>query len=203
MYSKKSGLIIGFHGCDETVRDAVIKGEELRPSVNSYDWLGNGVYFWESDPLRAYEWAEMLSKNPSSSVKTPAVLGAVIDLGHCLDLTNRGSVQFLQMGYQVLKKQFDIMKKTMPQNKNISGNNDLLLRYLDCSVIQTLQTTLKNSAELGMPFDSVRGLFIEGKPAYEGAGFSEKTHTQICIVNPNCIKGYFLPREKDLSFPNP
>jgi len=29
-----------------------------------------------------------------------------------------------------------------------------------------------------------------------GAGFKEKNHIQICVRNRNCIKGYFLPREK-------
>ena len=44
------------------------------------------------------------------------------------------------------------------------------------------------------PFDSVRGLFSEGAPVYEGSGFRKKTHVQICVRNPNCIKGYFNPR---------
>lgn len=79
-------MVIGFHGCDKSVRDAVINGENLKPSQNDYDWLGNGIYFWEADPYRAYEWAVEASKRKDSSVKEPAVLGAVLDLGHCLDL---------------------------------------------------------------------------------------------------------------------
>jgi hypothetical protein len=46
------------------------------------------------------------------------------------------------------------------------------------------------------PFDSVRGVFIEGQPLYPGAGFHDKNHIQICIRNPNCIKGLFLPRDE-------
>ena len=46
-------------------------------------------------------------------------------------------------------------------------------------------------------YDSVRGVFIEGREAYPGAGFKEKTHIQLCIVNPNCIKGFFSPRCAD------
>ena len=46
------------------------------------------------------------------------------------------------------------------------------------------------------PFDSVRGVFTEGKRPYPKAGFKEKTHIQICIINPNCIKGYFSPLSK-------
>ena len=53
------------------------------------------------------------------------------------------------------------------------------------------------------PLDSVRGMFTEGKAVYEGSGFMAKTHCQICVINPNCIKGYFLPREIDKNYPLP
>lgn len=62
MYSKKMSMVIGFHSCDISVRDAVINGEELVPSCNSYDWLGHGIYFWKSDPQRALEFAIESSK---------------------------------------------------------------------------------------------------------------------------------------------
>ena len=45
-------------------------------------------------------------------------------------------------------------------------------------------------------FDSTRAVFIEGGPAFEGAGLFERTHIQICIRNPNCIQGFFMPREE-------
>ncbi len=43
MYSKRAGLILGFHGCDESVRDSGVskKGVILTPTENDYDWLGN------------------------------------------------------------------------------------------------------------------------------------------------------------------
>lgn len=204
MYSKKTNLIIGFHGCDKTIRDAVINGDELKPSLNSYDWLGNGMYFWEADPVRAYEWAVQSSKRKNSSIKNPSVLGAVIDLGNCLDLMNRQSVQVLQLGYEWLKKSYTISGIPMPVNKNIGNNTDMLYRDLDCAVIQKIHSTIIENEEINIaPFDSVRGLFLEGKAAYEGSGFAEKTHIQICIVNPNCIKGYFLPRELNEQYPIP
>lgn len=204
MYSKKTSLLIGFHGCDKKIRDAVINGGELKPSLNAYDWLGNGIYFWESDPQRAYEWAEQASKRKGSSVTMPAVLGAVIDLGNCLDLTNRQSIPVLKMGYSWLKKSYEDSEKTMPENRNVGSNTDFLQRDLDCAVIESIHKMLKTMPELGIPpFDSVRGLFIEGSEVYEGACFREKTHTQLCIINPNCIKGYFLPRELNKLYPIP
>ena len=204
MYSKKTGLVLGFHGCDETTCNRVINGGNLKPSKNDYDWLGNGMYFWETDPIRAMEWAEQAAKRPSSSVKNPAVIGAVIDLGNCLDLTNRKSQPFLRLGYEKLQEYCLKNGVEMPRNDNVGNNKDELLRRLDCAVIQMIHATIQLEQNSGiMPFDSVRGMFVEGGPAYKGAGIMEKTHTQLCIVNPNCIKGYFLPREQDNAYAIP
>ena len=90
MYSHKYNLIIGFHGCDEKIRDKIVAcSTTMEPSDNDYDWLGHGLYFWENNQERALEWAQLLKENPQSGkskITTPAVLGAVIDLGYCLDL---------------------------------------------------------------------------------------------------------------------
>lgn len=76
----------------------------------------------------------------------------------------------------------------------VINSADLLRRNLDCSVLESLHAGRMVSGE--MPYDSVRGVFVEGKPLYEGAGIYDKTHVQICIRNPNCILGFFLPREQ-------
>ncbi|UPK68548.1 hypothetical protein [Chitinophaga filiformis] len=43
-------------------------------------------------------------------------------------------------------------------------------------------------------FDTVRGVFTEGGPAFTGAGILEKNHIQICVRNLNSIMGFFVPR---------
>lgn len=45
------------------------------------------------------------------------------------------------------------------------------------------------------PFDTVRGMFTEGHPLYDGSGFHEQSHVQIAVRNPALIKGVFLPPE--------
>lgn len=149
--------MLGFHGCDKSVRDAVVNGENLVKSPNTYDWLGNGFYFWENNEERAFQWVQNLASNPKSKVTAPSVLGAVIDLGNCLDLMSSSSVTTLQLGYNFLKSSYEKTNTRMPENRNVGISTDLLLRPLDCAVI-------------------------------------EKTHVQICVVNPNCIKGYSIPR---------
>lgn len=81
MYRTRNNLLIGFHGCDESVRNDIVAGKiPFKPSTNSYDWLGNGMYFWENNLSRAYDWAVRSMENPQNNmqiIKKPAVLGAV------------------------------------------------------------------------------------------------------------------------------
>lgn len=96
--------------------------------------------------------------------------------------------------------------KVLPVNKDAKDdvNKDKLLRYLDCAVIEHMHNEfgkfVKNNQELithpqGSIFDSVRGAFLEGGPAFKGSGIHSKTHIQICIRNPNCIRALFKPKK--------
>ena len=203
MYSARGGLILGFHGCDASVMESVVAGESmLRESRNVFDWLGHGIYFWENSPSRALEFAkEQLHRtNRTSGVGAKhAVIGAVIDLGQCLDLLDFGNLTYLKSAYEMLVKTREYSGLELPQNRKTSDSHDLLLRDLDCAVLETLHyyRGLNNQP----PFDSVRGAFWEGKELYPNAGFREKDHIQICVRNPNCIKGLFVPRKEDSKFP--
>ena len=197
MYSKLPNLVLGFHGCDETVYEQVIcQGKHLKQSENSYDWLGHGIYFWENSYERAWDWAQ---KSPK--IERPAVIGAVIDLGKCLNLTDYASTEILKRGYAILQLRCQNANQEIPKNKPSQRTSDILLRDLDCAVIQQIHDfhTLHNIE----PYDSVRGIFVEGQPIYPGSEFREKTHVQLCIVNPNCIKGYSQPLQRDKEYSLP
>jgi hypothetical protein len=201
MYSTRSGLTLGFHGCDKSVADAVVSGSTfLKASVNDYDWLGHGIYFWENSPSRALEFAEHLHKHPNQSkapIKTPAVIGAVIDLGYCFDLLDYQNLQLLRKGYHALLR--SKIDGKLPRNRSIGNVGDLLLRDLDCAVVDGVHFLMRQRGR--QLFDSVRSVFYEGGELYPNAGFREKDHVQICICNPNCIKGFFVPREMDYDYP--
>ena len=197
MYDKLPNLVIGFHGCSQkTYEKVILNNQQLKSSENSYDWLGHGIYFWEQNLQRAKEWAKRRHG------KDAAVMGAVIDLGNCLNLTDSASSEYLKTGYSVLKALCDIDGTKMPENRESLKTKDILLRDLDCAVIMQVQDIY--SGNPGVPaFDSVRGVFIEGGAPYPGSAFNDKTHIQICVCNPNCIKGYFAPRSKDNRFSMP
>ncbi|SDF61520.1 hypothetical protein SAMN04487996_111282 [Dyadobacter soli] len=190
MYFARPGLLIGFHGCEQQVRDSIVFGEPMTPSSSIYDWLGRGLYFWENNHERALDFA---SNHPTQKIKTPAVLGAVIDLGQCLDLLDTQYLRLAKMSYDNLVTAANTSNGQVPRNKDVKGSNEKLLRELDCAVIENIH--LIQSQSNGTPFDSVRGVFVEGGELYDGAGFHEKNHIQICIRNPNCIKGFFIPRQ--------
>lgn len=127
MYSTRPGLILGFHGCDITVRNEVLYGKaELNFSENAFDWLGNGIYFWEYSLVRAYEYACAISKRKyhNNNIKTPAVLGAVLDLGHCLDLIEYKNLQLLKMSYGLFKDVRIASGFSLPENKPGGSLND-------------------------------------------------------------------------------
>ncbi len=202
LYSRRSNLVIGFHGCDKSVVDKVIAGEDnLIASTNDYDWLGHGIYFWENNETRALQYAHEMLKRGSSSVKQPAVIGAVIDLGYCMDLTDSLYLDELKEAYHILKETCVLTGADLPQNTDIGKSKDKLMRRLDCAVIETEHQINEEAKE--RPFDSVKGVFWEGNELFPGAGFTEKNHIQICVRNPNCIKGFFLPRKLDPNFLNP
>lgn len=196
MYSTRSGLTLGFHGCDKKIADDVVNQRiGLQESSNEYDWLGHGMYFWENSPARALEFAQFLKDNPDKAnnpIEQPSVLGAIIDLGYCFDLVDYEMLVLLKSGYKVFKAAWEQQGKKLPANLIVGHSGDLLLRNLDCAVIETIHQIRKENKM--QPFDSVRGVFWEGDDLYPNAGFKEKNHIQLCIRNPNCIKGYFHPR---------
>ncbi|MBY0580028.1 MAG: hypothetical protein K2P57_13420 [Burkholderiales bacterium] len=192
LYEAQPSFVLGFHGCDKSVAEKILSGEtrHLTASKNDYDWLGNGIYFWESNPQRADDFANEAAnggKNSRGKIKTPYVIGAVIDLGRCLNLIDSAALEQVAFGYELLS----MIQSPLPTN----GQN-LKARRLDCAAIQTLHY-YRDHKDL-LHYDTVRGVFWEGEELYPGAGFSEKNHIQICVRNTGCIKGYFRPIEHPL-----
>lgn len=191
-----SAFVLGFHGCDESVGEKILAGQEhLKASDNKYDWLGEGIYFWENSPSRALHWANFIKSNPKlfkGKVTKPFVIGAIIDLGVCLDLSEAASLKYVKSGHASLKELFEFVGIPMPENKRGgSRDEDLVLRHLDCAVINHVHE-LREKAELPA-YDTVRGVFLEGEPLYEGGRIMEKTHIQVCVRDKRSIRGYFRP----------
>ena len=161
-------VVLGYHGAKVGTPADYAKSlllgevgvEQWQPSENEYDWLGHGIYFWEHSPERASRWAGA----------DGIVIGAVIQLGNCLDLTDLRYTILLSDFYKTLELSYQQSGSTLPAN----GGRELKLRNLDCLVINKLMATMPE-------FQTVRGAFEEGEAAFPGAELKRQTHIQIAV----------------------
>jgi hypothetical protein len=210
LYTKRPNLMIGFHGCDESIRNQlVVNPDKVRKSEETFDWLGHGFYIWENNYERALKWAE--DKKARGKVQIPSVVGVIYQLEYCLDFTDSAFTEIISTYYPLMKDYFSFIGKELPKNEDLPKDNhhDLVLRKLDCAVIEYLHQQIDEQIKKDIaqnryselkPFDTARSIFTEGGPAFEGAGIQTKNHIQICIRNLNCIKGFSIPR-KEIKFP--
>jgi hypothetical protein len=191
-----TSFVLGYHGCDRKLAQRVLAGKaSLTPSHNDYDWLGDGIYFWEHNAQRAFQFAAEVARRPHPSrqtIRQPAVVGAVIDLNLCLNLLDSRYIEMVRAAHTELILSSATAGIELPKN---SGGRDLFRRHLDCAVLRTLHQTREDNG--AQPFATVRAVFTEGNRLYEGAGFFDKSHIQLCVRDQACIKGYFQPLGND------
>lgn len=186
-----SRFVVGYHGCDATLARRVLLGEaQLTPSNNSYDWLGQGIYFWEHGPARAFQFAREEARRSPKKISAPTVLGAYIYLGDCLDFLDVEFTDALAASYEKFMLEQIELRNPISENRGRRQDGTKAFHSLDRAVIEfTVDKCLKE----GRRFDSVRGAFWEGGPAFPHSEISRKSHIQIAVRNPECIFGYFLP----------
>jgi hypothetical protein len=183
--------VLGYHGCSEAVGERLLRNEPFEPSGNLYDWLGTGIYFWEANPDRARDWAAEVAMRRKDKAFRPFVVGAVIDLGFCLDLMSTNGIQAVEQAHGGLVAAAKSSKLELPVNKE---GEDLLFRNLDRAVMEYLHAVRAQQGE--SPIETVRALFPEAEQLYPNAGFRRKTHVQIRVRNARQIKGVFrVPNE--------
>jgi hypothetical protein len=189
LHRLSASFVLGYHGCDAVVADRLLLNEPFKPSRNVWDWLGEGIYFWDANPVRGLEFVVEVSARQGIYIQQPAVVGAVIDLGFCLDLTTSRGLRETRSAFSELHRVSGEAGRQLPENQSGGRHN------LDCAVINYLHRTREGRRQ---PFDTVRGVFIETPELYPGSAFGSKNHIQIAVRNPACIKGVFRVPEADL-----
>jgi hypothetical protein len=181
---KFARIIVGYHGCQQEFANSILLGttsvNEWQKSQNAYDWLGEGIYFWEHSPTRALRWATEKFQEQAG------VIGALIQLGSCFDLLDEATTGLLAKAYPRFKASFDSTGESLPVNKGKAKK----LRHLDCAIINYYLDRLSLQ---DVPVDTVRGAFLEGEPIFPGTTISAETHIQIAVRNVDCIIGVFRP----------
>ncbi len=170
--------VIGYHACTREVADRLLSDDApFRPSSNEWDWLGSGVYFWEFGHQRAYDWA---TQWPKLQGKKFAVVGAIIQLGECLDLLDTDHTKRLA----AFAEHYQQAAGPLPKNRGVRRERDCFLINEFCD----------HMAARGAAFDTVRGLFQEGPPVVEGSEILVQNHIQVVARRPQAIIGLFRPR---------
>lgn len=129
--------------------------QEFRFSQNDYDWLGEGVYFWEANPLRGLQFAQEIAAREPRRITKPCVIGAILDLGYCPDLTTNAGLGMVKDSHLAMKGAY----KTLPPHVD---RPEKFLHPLDCAVINYLhEIRASNKQPL---IDSIKAIFQERPP---------------------------------------
>lgn len=182
---KYDRIVIAYHGCDVVTAESLLRGAPFKKSQNDYDWLGEGIYFWEYGADRALRFAQ--DQKRRGKVTTPAIVGALIQLGRCFDLMDTRFTEELPVAFELLKDLHAQAGKPLPENGGKTP--DKLLRRRDRAVLNFYLTSLASTTQ----YDTVRCGFVEGPPAFEGSGIRHRSHVQIAVRNPACVVGVFRP----------
>ena len=195
-------IVLGYHGCDISVRDRLVRRDlpELHPSKNRYDWLGEGVYFFQDDPMRARLFAERASNELSQMfsrqpIASPAVVGAILCVSNWLDMTTQEGIDNWKAAYETLCTERKAAEDVMPENQPADDQDSLvLLRQLDSAVFNLLPKVRAGNVPPLPVIQAIRGAFYQGpKLAGTSTEFREHTHIQIALKDLSCARGWFVP----------
>ena len=185
MFSTLPGSILAYHGTWKANAERIVHGkgaEHLERSTEDYDWLGSAVYFWENSEARAEDWAQQ--RHPGHE----AVVGAVLQLGRCLDLLDQQFINMVELAASDMLAEYERQGNAVPVNTEFGAHR------FDCALVEYILNA-PTEKRYGK-FDSARAAYIEGRRIEDRSAFRRRTHIQIAIYNPNCIKGYFYPQEE-------
>jgi hypothetical protein len=165
--------VVGYHGCSRETAERLLAGEPFQFSRNRYDWLGEGIYFWEYGPYRALAWAERRFGVDA------AVLEARIRLGRCLNLLDIEPMDGLRRAYERAALRSRERGFELPVNL---GDG----RYYRDQFVIELYCELQQE-EGRSSFQTVRGCYPEGKPVFPGSRILSRAHVQVAVRDDSCL----------------
>ncbi len=176
--------VVGYHGTRRSTAERLVRGAPFRESENDDDWLGHGIYFWEYAPQQAWRWAE---RRYGKKNEEPAVVGAMIRLGHCLDFLDPPNGVLLEASHHALQETLTAAGQPLPNN----ANNH---KYRDCMVFEYMYETLEAS---GRTVDVCRAVFVPSTKRYwDRSGVYRGSHIQLCVRAPaNILSAWHVRRD--------
>jgi hypothetical protein len=172
---------IGYHGTSRSVAQVVLR-DGFRVSRNVYDWLGDGVYFFQDAPNRAREWAAQ--RHGSDGV----VIRSVIRLDDCLDLLDIQWNTFLGAAYTSFVDSYRASGRSLP--RQTAGAH-----RLDREVVNHAVALLAGQGS--MTVRAVRGVFAEGVPVFPDSAILSRAHVQIAVRDASLIESSEILGEEE------
>jgi hypothetical protein len=165
--------VVGYHGCARETAERILAGERFIPSHRAYDWLGEGIYFWEYGPFRAREWAEYRFGSNA------AVLEVTIRLGRCLNLLDIEYITQLGEAHERWVLRSKVSGVAIPENRDDG-------RYYRDQLMIEFYCRLQ--AEEGRAlFQTVRGCYPEGESAFPGSKIRSRAHVRVAVRDDSCL----------------
>lgn len=151
-----------YHGTSLGNAQLIDSERRFRPSRGEDNYLGDGVYFFESSRRHAYLWASKHNVSPPGPI---AVICAQIRLGRCLDLHNLEHRNYLKTVANLFRERG--VKKI---------NDAIVINFLAGKV----------------PIDTVRAPHVQpgiGK-IFDESRFFDYFSLMICVRNHECIQDF-------------
>ena len=137
--------VYGYHGTSKrSAQEILERGFDF--SINDYDWLGTGVYFFQDAPMRAVSWAK--ERYPDS----PAVIKSELILKNCIDLLDIDWYPIIRETYEMFVKEYEKAKIPLPPQNPLKSK----AHRLDCAFFNYIVE--KVFASQNVTIDSIRGM---------------------------------------------
>lgn len=190
----KNRLYTLLHITSKKKYEQIKKCKKLLPSVhnvseNKIQWLGSGIYFWDSNDDLAISTGKNLVRGKLKCSKLVGIIVPVeVDLDRHLDLENG---DWNQLYIKFLKTYFpDNYEKLVDylnMVKNMKKIDTVNLNKIGELIGDTIDLFLKALKEKEIEFDMVSGYFLHGRSDRLIFNRNSKMIRQFCVKNENIV----------------
>jgi hypothetical protein len=157
-------IAVGYHGTNKAAASAILK-EGFKQSSRSEDWLGDGAYFFQDAPRRAWEWAAGRFGADASVVEAKIEIRDFIDL-----LDTKWSSWLVTVHDEYVRRQKEAAVP-LPVQRGAAHR-------LDRAVLNFAVDVLEDD---GQAVRGIRGAFQEGFPVFPNSALFTLSHVQIAV----------------------
>jgi hypothetical protein len=173
-----------------TARQAdAIEKSGFQVKTNRYDWLGQGIYFFERSARRAKDWANKRNPNAEVCVVT-AEIACGVNGRNCLNLASRE-------GVDPLEEFFKGIAITLPRERIVGfRRTPKAYQRFSCEIFDRF---CERMAEIGWDIHVIRSpfgeddyIFSDPDGAFPTAQLQKKARVQIAVRDCCAIRRYWL-----------